>query len=65
MNESYELSYMPDCADKLLELTTDIAAGYDNCQSVKSLQELIDEMVEYVNAARICMKQGKLYEEVV
>lgn len=50
-------AYMPETADEWLELICDIAVGYDGCETVESLKELVDEMREYaVNARKALSK---------
>ena len=39
-----------------------IACDYDGYNTVEGLKSLIDEIVEYVNKARVCLKENKLYE---
>jgi mannose/cellobiose epimerase-like protein (N-acyl-D-glucosamine 2-epimerase family) len=53
----------PDSADEWMELIQDIAWNYDNCNTVESLKELIDEMVEMTSMARSCLIEGKVFED--
>ena len=39
-------SYIPTTAEEWLELASDIAIGYDGCETVEGLKDLIDEMRE-------------------
>lgn len=49
-------AYMPETSDEWLELICDIAVGYDGCETVESLKELINEMREYAINARKALK---------
>lgn len=53
----------PDSADEWMELIQDIAYGYDGCNTVESLKELIDEMVDMVGKARECLVDGKIFKD--
>ena len=52
----------PDSADEWLELLWDISVGYDGCNTVDSLQGLVDELVEISTKARTCLNDGKLFK---
>lgn len=49
-------AYIPETAEEWLELICDIAVGYDGCETVESLKELIDEMREYAVNARKALR---------
>ena len=53
----------PNSADEWMELIQDIAWHYDGCDTVESLKELIDEMVEMTAYARACLEEGKIFED--
>lgn len=55
----------PNCADEWMELIQDIAWNYDNCNSVESLKELIDEMVDAAGWARSCLDAGKIFVDIM
>lgn len=52
MMKEIDGAYMPTTADEWLELICDIAVGYDGCETVESLKELVNEMKEYAVNAR-------------
>lgn len=54
--------YTPDSVYGYLELIFMIACDYDGYNTVDELKLLIDEIVEYANKARDCLKENKLYE---
>ena len=49
-------SFIPETVDEWLELICDIAVGYDGCETVESLKELVDEMKKYAVNARKALK---------
>lgn len=51
-------AYTPKTADEWLELICDIAVGYDGCETVESLKELVNEMREYAVNARKALRDG-------
>lgn len=53
----------PNCAEEWLWHLWAIGVDYDGCNTVKSLQELIDELVEMALKARECLHGGKLFED--
>lgn len=53
----------PNCADEWLWQLWAIGFDYDGCNSVKSLQELIDELVDMALKARECIHEGRLFED--
>lgn len=53
----------PTCADEWLELLWEIALDYDGCNTVESLQELVDELVEISKNARTCLYEDKIFED--
>lgn len=53
----------PNCADEWMELIQDIGWHYDGCNTIESLKELIDEMVEAAGWARSCLDAGKIFED--
>lgn len=50
----------PNCTEEYLDLIYDISVDYDGCNTVESLKELIDEMVDLTKKAKQCLKQGKI-----
>lgn len=54
--------YIPDSVEGWLEVVVMIACDYDGYNTVDGLKSLIDEIVEYANKARDCLKENKLYE---
>ena len=52
----------PGSTDEWLELLWDIGLGYDGCNTVDSLQGLVDELVEISTKARACLDDGKLFK---
>ena len=53
----------PNCADEWLWQLWAVGLDYDGCSSVKSLQELVDELVDMALKARECLHEGKLFED--
>lgn len=53
----------PNSADEWLELLWEIALDYDGCNTVESLQGLVDELVDISKKARKCIYDGKLFED--
>ena len=53
----------PNCADEWLELIWDISIGYDGCGTVESLKELIDELRDMSTKARVCIWDGKIFND--
>ena len=51
----------PDCVDEWLELMWEVAVDYDGCNSVESLKELIDELVDMSKKARKCLRENRLF----
>lgn len=49
-------TYMPETADEWLDLICDISVGYDSCETVDGLKELVDEMREYAVNARKALR---------
>jgi uncharacterized membrane-anchored protein len=54
--------WIPDSVEEYLRVVVMIACDYDGYNTVDDLKSLIDEIVEYVNKARVCLKENKLYE---
>lgn len=52
----------PDSTDEWLELLWQIGLGYDGCNTVDSLQGLVDELMEISTKARACLHDGKLFK---
>ena len=52
----------PGSADEWLELLWQIGIDYDGCNTVESLQGLVDELMEISTKARKCLHDGKLFE---
>ena len=53
----------PNCADEWLWYLWAIGLDYDGCNSVESLKELVDELVEIALKARDCLHDGKIFED--
>ena len=53
----------PDCADEYLELICEIAIDYDGYSTTKGLESLIDEMAEYAQKARKCLREHKIFTD--
>lgn len=53
----------PNCTDEWLELIWQVGVDYDGCNSIESLKELIDELIEMSQKARYCLEDGKLFED--
>ena len=53
----------PNCCDEWLELIWMIGVDYDGCRTVKSLQELVDELVDASKKARNCLHDGLLFPQ--
>lgn len=53
----------PDRCDEWLSLIWMIGCDYDGCNTVKSLQELVDELVEMSQKARNCLHEGRLFKD--
>ena len=56
---------LPDSADEWMELIQAIAFDYDGCNTVESLKDLVDEIVEMVGNARACLADDKIFEDEV
>lgn len=54
----------PDSADEWLELIWQIAFDYDGYETVESLKKLIDEIVKMSQKARVCLVEGKIFEDL-
>lgn len=52
----------PNSADEWLELLWQIGFDYDGCNTVESLQGLVDELIEISTKARVCLDNGELFE---
>ena len=55
--------YEPDCADEWLVTIGDVGFDYDGCNTVESLKELVDELLEMAHNARKCLWDNKLFGE--
>lgn len=51
----------PDCADEWLADIWAIGCDYDGCNTVESLKELVDELIEMAHNARLCLYDNKLF----
>lgn len=51
----------PDCADEWLFDIWAVGCDYDGCNSVEDLKRLIDELIQYANNARECLRNGKIF----
>lgn len=54
----------PDCAEEWLQLIWEVAVDYDGCNTVESLKELIDEIVQYSQNARVCLRRNELFKMI-
>lgn len=50
-------------ADELLQDICDIGFDYDGFNTVESLKELIDELVEMAMEARKCLRRGRIFPD--
>lgn len=55
--------YEPDCADEWLATIREVGFDYDGCNTVESLKELVDELIEMAHNARMCLWENKLFGE--
>ena len=53
----------PNCAEEWLGLICEVAMGYDGCTTVKSLEGLVDELVDMTKKAYYCLHDGKIFED--
>ena len=53
----------PNCAEEWMEYIFDVGCGYDGCNTVESLQGLVDELIEASQNARKCLYEGKIFED--
>lgn len=53
----------PNCADEWMRQIWEVGCGYDGCNTVESLQGLVDELIEYSHNARECLYNGKIFED--
>ena len=53
----------PNCADEWMRHIWEVGLDYDGCNTVKSLQELVDELIKYSIKARDCLYDGKIFED--
>lgn len=53
----------PNSAEEWLGLICEVAMGYDNCNTVESLQGLVDELVDMTKKAYYCLHDGKIFED--
>lgn len=53
---------VPDCADDWLELIWALGVDYDGCHQEEDLKRLIDELVDMAQKARMCLRDGKIFE---
>lgn len=53
----------PNCADEWMRHIWEVGCGYDGCNTVESLKELVDELIEYSYNARECLYEGKIFED--
>ena len=51
----------PDCAEEWLKMVWAIGVDYDGCNTVDSLQDLVDELVDMAQKARDCLRKGYLF----
>ena len=53
----------PDSCDEWLWMIWAIGVDYDGCNTVESLKDLVDEMVEMSQKARDCLYDGLLFDK--
>lgn len=53
----------PNCAEEWLGLICEVAMDYDGCTTVKSLEGLVDEIVDMTKKAYNCLYDGKIFED--
>lgn len=51
----------PDCADEWLFELWAIGCDYDGCTTIEEFKRLVDELVQYANNARKCLRNGKIF----
>jgi len=51
----------PDCADEWLQFIWEVGVDYDGNRTPESLMSLIDEIIEYSQNARQCLRKGKIF----
>lgn len=61
ITNEFGTSYAPDCVDEYLFDMWAIGCDYDGCNTVESLKELVDELVEMSMQARACLWGGALF----
>lgn len=55
----------PNCVAEWLDLIWGIGFDYDGCNTVKSLKELIDELMDMTKEAMVCLSNGHLFPKDV
>lgn len=60
-DKRFGISCTPDCAEEWMEYIFDVGCGYDGCNTVESLQSLVDELIEASQKARVCLREGKIF----
>jgi hypothetical protein len=55
----------PNCVAELLDIMWGIGFDYDGCNTVKSLKELIDELMDMTKEAMVCLRNGYLFPDDV
>ncbi len=53
----------PNCAEEWLGLICEVAMDYDGCNTVESLQGLVDELVDMSKKAYYCLHDGKIFKD--
>lgn len=51
----------PNCVEEWLEMIWAIGCDYDGCNTVESLKELIDELMDMTKEAVVCLRNGYLF----
>lgn len=51
----------PDCADEWLKFIWEVGVDYDGYRTPEGLMSLIDEIIEYSQNARQCLREGKIF----
>ena len=64
-NSHDEHLYRPNCVEEWLELIHDIGFDYDGFNTVDSLKDLVDELVDMAKNAMVCLRNGYLFHHDV
>lgn len=53
----------PDCADEWLQMIWAVGVDHDGCTSAQDLRQLVDELVEMSQRARVCLRDGRVFPD--